>query len=204
MHQSFLKLSPVEEDLFLNLIKTHISAALIKDLTELVIELNEKTISEALNYDQNIINTQIKQIKSITESVIKYYMEKWIIINTNYNNLLADLLKNPQYQSLIHSPDLESFMQSIVSLDTTIPNEHLIMLTNFNIPAAQRFFNYIVIKMADYLGSRFNDKKSFIAESICKEIYSKVGLNQSIQPIVNYKPLSKPVQIQNRWKLQWF
>jgi hypothetical protein len=216
MSPSFLKLSPVEEDLFLNLIKTHISAALIKDLTDLVIELNEKTISETNTQDQNTLNLQINQIKSITESVIRYYMGKWIMINTNYNNLLADLLKNPQYQSLVYSPSLDHFMQNIVTLDTSLPKEHLVMLTNFSIPAAQRFFNYTVIKMADYLGCRFNDKKYFIAESICKEIYTKVGLNQSNinKTINNYKenintnpipiPISTPNPNQNRWKLQWF
>jgi len=201
---SFLKLSPAETELFISLIKTNISATFINEITDLVIQINENFINEIINskkISQNIINDQIEQIKNQTIPTTKLYLDKWITINNNYLELLNNILKDPQFSSLLDSSNLNEFMNNVILLDNSIPKEHLDMLGNINISPEKRFFNYLVIKMANYLGSKFVEKQLFIAESICKDIF-----NKSTLPQVNSNPnLIKQITNTNprNWKLQF-
>jgi len=201
---SFLHLSPAETELFNSLIKTNIAATFINEITELVIELNEKFTVEITNsstINQNVINEQIEKIKNLTTPTTKLYLDKWITINSNYIELLQNLLKNGQFSSLSEASNLDEFMVKVLLIDNSIPREHLDMLGNTNIPSPKRFFNYVVIKMADYLGSKFIEKQLFIAESICKEIFTKSSF-----PKVNSNPVStfnKRIAPRD-WKLNFF
>lgn len=201
---SFLHLSPAETELFISLIKTNIAATFINEITELVIELNENFIVEITSssiISQNIIDEQIEKIKHLTTPITKLYLDKWISINSNYAELLDNLLKNDVFCSLSQTANLDEFMIKVLLIDNSIPKDHLDMLKNTNIPSTKRFFNYVVIKTADYLGSKFVEKQLFIAESICKEIFTKSSL-----PKVNSNPVSsfnKQITPPRNWKLEF-
>jgi hypothetical protein len=198
MIPTYLELSPMEEELFFSLIIKNICDVLISEIRDFVIEKNEQYISEisAKKEDQTKINHKINIIKNITEPLTKAYLEKWISLNSNYKLLLEEILSQETFLSLSNLKDLEQFMKQIVTLDTTIPQEHYKLLFNFDISPAQRLFQYLIIKMSDQIGSKFIEKQSFIADAIFKDILSKISLDYN-------KYFLQNKNIQKKWKLQW-
>jgi hypothetical protein len=206
---SFLYLSPSEIKLFISLIKTNIAATFIIEIIELVNELNEKFITEITKSNKiskNIIDEQINKINNLTSPITKLYLDRWIMINSNYIELLENILINEDFTSLSNISNLDEFMIKLVSVDNNISKEYLEMLGNTDIPSTKRFFNYVVIKMSDHLTSKFIEKQLFIAESICTEIFTKSPLTK-INPNPNHNPnpnIRKNMNYVKNWKLNFF
>lgn len=199
MIPTYLELSPMEEELFFSLIIKNISDILISEIRDYVIEKNEQYIAEisTKKEDPVKISYKINIIKEITEPLTKAYLDKWISLNSNYKLLLEEILSQDTFFPLLNLPDLEQFMKQVVTLDTTIPQDHYKLLFNFDISPSQRLFQYLIIKMSDQIGSKFIEKQSFITDTIFKDILSKITLDYNKSFLKNNK------QTQKNWKLQW-
>jgi hypothetical protein len=96
-------------------------------------------------------------------------------------------------------------MQQIITIDTDIPNNFFNTLMNFSIPAHERYFSYLLIKTSDFLNLKFKDSKYYIASSVCKDVYGKIGLSPHINKqnhIQNHNKVN--IQKDKKWKLYFY
>ena len=160
-----LELSPAEKVLFDTLIRQNVSAALFEELKFLVTISNQEITSSVY---QNTDNNKFKQ-KELSKQVVSAnymtnfttfkYLQKWIDKNMDNANLLSTKQIN-------------------------IPNESVDLSLNYELTPEQKFFNFLVVKTANYLGEQFTLEKNKLASKISIEICTESGLIVDLPPII--------------------
>jgi hypothetical protein len=202
MIPSFLELPKKEEEVFLSIITNNLKPTLNPQLDDIIEELNKKFI-DTINSHNNI--KKINTIKDLSKVTAPIFIEKWILKNTLYKTILGNLLQQTNFKSLLTSSSLDIFMQQIITIDTDIPNNFFNTLMNFSIPAHERYFSYLLIKTSDFLNLKFKDSKYYIASSVCKDVYGKIGFNPHINKqnhIQNNNKVNIPKD--KKWKLYFY
>ena len=201
MIPSFLELPKKEEEIFLSIITNNLKSTLNPQIDDIIEELNKKFIETINSQNNTKIDKKINTIKDLSKVTVPIFIEKWILKNTLYKTILGNLLQQTNFKSLLTSSSLDIFMQQIITIDTDIPNNFFNTLMNFSIPAHERYFSYLLIKTSDFLNLKFKDSKYFIASSVCKDVYSKIGLN----PHINKQNQNKVnLSINKKWKLYFY
>jgi len=198
----FLELPKKEEEIFLSIITNNLKSTLNPQLDDIIEGLNNKFIETINSQNNTKIDKKINTIKDLSKVTAPIFIEKWILKNTLYKTILGNLLQQTNFKSLLTSSSLDIFMQQIITIDTDIPNKFFNTLMNFAIPAHERYFSYLLIKTSDFLNLKFKDSKYFIASSVCKDVYGKIGLNSHVS---NHKQNNKVhIPKDKKWKLYFY